>query len=386
MKLKTILYNLLTVLLVSCASPQKPQESSAQDLGENLMRHARNVAVYETPYGHLMEIRNPWDSTEYLGRFALVNDSASVETMYTSSLPAGITPVKIPVQSVVSFSATQWSVFMRLGEIGRVKGILEGRYVHDSIMQSMLASGEMCDLGTEAAIDCEKLIQLQPDIILYSPYFDGNQNNLKISDAVLFPFADYLENTPLGRAEWIRVIGLLSGCQHEADAWFDTIEMNYNALKDNCSNVSERPSVFSDLAFNGQWYIAGGKSYIAKLFSDAGADYIWKDNDSPASFPLDPEAILAKAQHADFWRIANSSSASMTYNDLERENPIYPLFDACKNRKVIVCDIRKVGYFENSQIEPDILLADFIYFFHPECLTGKWSGYQPKYYHWLDEN
>ena len=86
MKLKTILYNLLTVLLVSCASPQKPQESPTQDLGENLMRHARNVAVYETPYGHLMEIRNPWDSTEYLGRFALVNDSASVETPHGMSL------------------------------------------------------------------------------------------------------------------------------------------------------------------------------------------------------------------------------------------------------------------------------------------------------------
>ena len=379
MKLKTITYIMLCILLVSCASPQKPQETPAQDLGENLMRYAHNVAVYEMPYGHLMEIRNPWNSTDCLGRFALLNDSDA----YGDSLPTNVVPIQIPIQSAVSFSATQWSVFMRLGEIDRVKGILEGRYVHDSTMQSMLASGAMCDLGTEAAIDCEKLIQLQPDAILYSPYFDGNQDNLKISDAVLFPFADYLENTPLGRAEWIRVIGLLSGRQPEADAWFDSIAMNYNALKDNCSNVSERPSVFSDLAFNGQWYIAGGKSYIAQLFADAGADYIWKDNDSPASFPLDPETILAKAQHADFWRIANSSSTPMTYDALERESPIYPLFDACKNRKVIVCDIRKVGYFENSQIEPDILLADFIYFFHPECLMGKWKGYQPKYYHWL---
>lgn len=383
MKLKTILYIMLSILLVSCASPQKPQETATLDLGENLMRYARHVAVYEMPYGHLMEIRNPWDTTDYLGRFALLNDSDSVETFRGTSLPTDVIPIHVPVQSAISFSATQWSVFMRLGEIGRVKGILEGHYVHDSTMQSMLASGAMCDLGTEAAIDCEKLIQLQPDVILYSPYFDGNQDNLKISDAVLFPFADYLENTPLGRAEWIRVVGLLCGRQQEADAWFDSIAKNYNALKDNCSNVSERPSVFSDLAFNGQWYIAGGKSYIAQLFADASADYIWKDNDSPASFPLDPETILSKAQHADFWRIANSTSTAMTYVDLERENPIYPLFDACKNHKVIVCDIRKVGYFENSQIEPDILLADFIYFFHPECLAGKWEGYQPKYYHWL---
>ena len=345
---------------------------------DNMMRYAHNVVVSEKDYGYLMEVICPWDTTLSLGKFALVKDT-------TAAVGEGVTQVKVPVQSVVSFSATQWSVFLRLGEIDRVKGILEGRFVTDSTMRTLLAEQKVYDIGTEAAADIERMIQIQPDILLYSPYFDGNQGGLNITGAVLFPFADYMENTPLGRAEWIRVIGMLIGCEDKANAWFDDIERRYNALSTLCAKVERRPTVFSDLAFNGQWYVAGGRSYIAKLFADAGADYIWKDNPSTASVPMDAESILAKAQHADYWRVINSNPFPMTYASLGKESPVYPLFDAFKNHQIIVCDILSTGYFEQSQCEPDLLLADFIHFFHPELLTGEWEDYHPKYYHLIEE-
>ena len=345
---------------------------------DNMMRYAHNVVVSEQDYGYLMEIICPWDTTLSLGKFALVKDT-------TKAVGEGLTQIKVPVQSVVSFSATQWSVFLRLGEIDRVKGILEGRFVTDSTMRTLLAEQKVYDIGTEAAADIERMIQIQPDILLYSPYFDGNQGGLNITGAVLFPFADYMENTPLGRAEWIRVIGMLIGCEDKANAWFDDIERRYNALSTLCAKVEHRPTVFSDLAFNGQWYVAGGRSYIAKLFADAGADYIWKDNPSTASVPMDAESILAKAQHADYWRVINSNPFPMTYASLGKESPVYPLFDAFKNHQIIVCDILSTGYFEQSQCEPDLLLADFIHFFHPELLTGEWEDYHPKYYHLIEE-
>lgn len=353
----------LVFLLASCAYDKEPKETHIVAHGDNMMRYARNVAVYETETGHLIEVRNPWDTAALLGRFEM----------------------NAPFESVVSFSATQWSVYMRLGEISRVKGILEARYVRDSVMLSLLESGAVQDMGVESAADVEKLIRLQPDLILYSPYRESSQDKLEITGATLFPYADYLENMPLGRAEWIRVIGVLAGRQEEADAWFDEIEARYMEMKSLCAEVGQRPVVFSDKAFNGQWYVAGGQSYVAQLFADAGVDYVWKDNASVASFPLDAEQILAKAQHAEYWRITNSNSTPMTYASLAGENPIYPLFDAFRNRKVVVCDIQPTGYFEHSQMEPDILLADFIYFFHPECLQGRWADYTPKYYHWLGE-
>lgn len=347
---------LMVLLLASCVS-KTIQEPQSKPRGENLMRYAQNVAVYEADSGYLMEVCNPWDSTVLLGSFLIPQ--------------AGF-------NSVICFSSTQWSVFLELGEIARVKGLLEGRYVHDQRMKDLLAEGAVKDVGTETAKNMELMIQMHPDVILYSPYFDGNQDPLKVTGAMLFPFADYLETTPLGRAEWIRIVGMMTGRRQEADAWFDEIEARYDTLKDRCADVETRPTVFSDLAFNGQWYVAGGQSYIAQLFKDAGADYIWKDNPSTASFPLDSETILAKAQHADFWRVTNSSSLPMTYESLKRENAVYALFDAYKNHKIMVCDIQETGYFEKSQIEPDVLLADFIAIFHPEKIP---EDYHPKYYY-----
>lgn len=382
------------ILWVGCASllmftacretSKRPSVPSYEKtpVGDNLFRYAKNVTARPTEYGYRMEVLNPWDSTALLGSFALVDATHDASTVTDGQAIV----VQLPVHTVVSFSSTQWSVFMRLGEISRVKAILEGRYVHDPQMLALLDNGTVKDVGTESAMDIETLIQMRPDIILYSPYFDGNQTNLQVTGAALFPFADYLETTPLGRAEWIRVVGMLTGKAEEADAWFDEIVNRYQTLSELCSKVEVRPTVFSDLAFNGQWYIAGGQSYIAKLFADAGADYIWKDNSSTASFPLDSETILAQAKHADFWRVANSSSLPMTYESLKKENAIYSLFDAFKNHKILVCDIQETGYFEKSQIEPDILLADFIYFFHPEVMAAYQEGYRPKYYHLMDDH
>ena len=372
--------------LLSCRHHAKPLSSDTaiktDTTGEKtLFRYARNVIAYPTEYGYWMEVLNPWESTAKLGRFALVYDS--LRSRMPDIGDAEVVP--IPVQSVISFSSTQWSVFMALGEESKVKAILEGKDIHSPEMRALLEKGVVKDVGTESAKNVELMIKLHPDILLYSPYFDGNQDPLKVTGAVLFPFADYLETSPLGRAEWIRVVGLLTGRQQEADAWFDEIEHRYLSLKSLCEEVKERPTVFSDLPFNGQWYVAGGKSYIAQLFADAGVDYIWKDNTSTASFPLDSETILAKAQHADFWRVANSSSLPMTYASLKRENALFALFDAYKNHKVIVCDIQPTGYFETSQMEPDVLLADFIYFFHPEMMEIHKKDYQPKYYHLLEE-
>ena len=362
MSRKSVTIGLLLVsamlFVVSCATKPEPSDDSKSPR-HNLMRYARNVDVFPVDSGYQVEVCNPWDTAVLMGSYFIPSEGFG---------------------SVICFSSTQWSVFLELGEVDRVKGLLEGRYVHDPRMKDLLAQGVVKDVGTESAKNMELMIQLQPDVILYSPYFDGNQDPLKVTGAMLFPFADYMETTPLGRAEWIRVVGLLTGKREAADAWFDEIEARYLALKDRCAGVERRPTVFSDLPFNGQWYVAGGQSYMACLFADAGADYLWKDNDATGSFPLDLETLLAKARHADYWRVTNSSSLPMTYESLKRENTLYTLFDAYQNRRIIVCDIQETGYFERSQIEPDVLLADFIAIFHPELME---EDYQPGYYHLL---
>ncbi|MBR5081547.1 MAG: hypothetical protein IKX35_03780, partial [Bacteroidales bacterium] len=133
------------LLFVACAP--KVQETAKKAQGENLMRHARNISVYAKDYGYRMEVMCPWDTTLSLGSFAIVKDTAvAVDKDVTGVL-------MVPVRSVISFSATQWAVFLRLGEIDRVKGILEGRFVADSTMRSLLEQEKVYDIGTEAAAD-----------------------------------------------------------------------------------------------------------------------------------------------------------------------------------------------------------------------------------------
>ena len=147
------------VLIAFTACAPKSTHSPEKIQGENLMRHARNISVYEKDYGYRMEVLCPWDTTLSLGSFAIVKDADKA----VDKDVAGV--LKVPVQSVISFSATQWAVFLRLGEIDRVKGILEGRFVTDSTMRALLAQQKVYDIGTEAAADIERMIQLHPDAL-----------------------------------------------------------------------------------------------------------------------------------------------------------------------------------------------------------------------------
>ena len=325
-----------------------------------------------------MVIPNPW-SGQVLGEYYLYPDSAELPGEL-----AGKAVIRTPVKNVIAYSSTQWSVFLELGEIDRVKGILESAYTDNVEIKRLLAEKKMEDVGTETCLKTETVISLHPDVILYTPYSTVPKTEIGgLTGAVMFPFADYLENHPLGRAEWLKVIGFLTCREAYAEQWFDDMARRYEYLKKRCENVKSRPTVFSDLPFEGQWYLPGGASYISQIFRDAGADYIWSDNASTASLPVDAETVLAKARNADYWRVMNSTDSKFTYERLAAENELYTYFKAYQKRNIIVCDIRESGYFEKSEYEPDLLLKDFVFVFHPEVLEDE--NYEPEYFYKLKD-
>ena len=341
----------------------------------NLIEYASFIGVNNYKSGYYVNISNPW-SNKSLGEFYLYPDSLMLPEELNDK-----TVIRTPVKNVIAYSSTQWSVFIKLGEIDRVKGVLEGSYSTNPEMRQQLWRGTIKDVGTETNLNTELAIMIQPDVILYTPYSTVPKNEIgELTDAVMFPFADYLENHPLGRAEWMKMIGYLTCREKDTDKWFAEIVTRYNTLKSVCENVKYRPTVFSDLPFEGQWYLPGGESYIAQIFHDAGAKYIWSDNSSTASLPVDAETVLNKAYDADFWRIMNSTNSPYSYRRLASENEIYTYFKAYQNRNILVCDIRESGYFEQSEYEPDILLNDFVYAFHPELVD---KNYKPKYFYRL---
>ncbi len=363
--------------ILCCCGENETRQTAACQEEDNLIEYSSNLYVSHYKSGYYIKITNPWKGGS-LGEFYLYPDTLELpDELSTKQI------IRTPVKSVVAYSSTQWSVFQRLGELERVKGILESNYTDNPQIKQLIADGKMSDVGTESKINIEKVIDIQPDVILYTPYPTIQDSKIgELTGAVMLPFADYLENHPLGRAEWLKIIGCLTCREKETDRWFNDIATNYESIKSQCRNATDNPTVFSDLPFDGQWYVPGGRSYIAQIFSDAAADYVWKDNDATGSLPVDAETVLAKAGDADFWRIMNSTDTPYSYERLSVENELFTYYKAFKNRNVIVCDVRESAYFENAQYEPDVMLKDFATIFHPELFE---NNYQPKYFHLLNE-
>lgn len=382
MKKLLIILFLITFNLCSCElndkryiiSPSAVVENGNLNGTSDIVVYAENFNIYPYDSGYKLEIVN--NSTSRIDEFYLFDENASVPEKLNDKIV-----IRTPVKSVVAFSSTQWSVFQRIDELDMVKGVLESNYSANVEIINLVKEGKIVDLGTSNHVDVEKVIDLQPELILYTPYPSVDYSNLGVlSRSVMIPFPDYLESHPLGRAEWMKVVGLLCGKIRETSEWFNKVVSRYESLSNICSNVKDKPTVFSDLPFENQWYVPGGNSYIARIFSDAGGDYIWKDDKSTGSLHIDAESVLINAQNADYWRVINSYDTPFTYEKLKNDNELYPLFKAFKEKNLLVCNVKETGYFEQSQYEPDILLADFIYHFHPELLLNEWKDYKPKYF------
>ena len=281
--------------------------------------------------------------------------------------------------SVAVFSATQLNAFDKLGILDKIVGVSEAEYIINEAVKDKINNGEVVELAGSGNYFVERTITVNPQLIFFSPYKVTDSHALDVTGIPLIPFFDYFETDPLGRAEWIKFTAVFFGKTDQANEFFTDVVKEYTRLRSLTLNEVVRPTIFSDKYFNGQWYIPGGQSYIARLFKDAGAHYLWRDDQHTASFPLDYEVVFGMANDADFWRIVGSYGDTPSYAGLEEENGLYKHFKAFQDKHVIYCNARESAYFENSPLEPHLILADLIYIFHPHLLPG----HQPAYYYLL---
>lgn len=338
------------------------------------VRHARGFEVKRTADGlTLLTIRDPEGREAQTFHFALA-DSAC-----TASAPEGYTLLRTPISSVICMTSLQLSNFLRLGLADCVKGITSTRHLFNRDMRQRLADGRTRKIGIEGNFDTEVIMAIAPDLVMISPFKRGGYEAIRGAEVSLMPHLGYKELTPLGQAEWIKVVGLLTGHEREAELAFDSIEARYDSLRALAAAVTERPEVFSGQMQGGHWYAVGGRSFLAELFRDAGADYFLADNTDSGGVTIDYEKVYADASGADFWRIVNSHDGDYSYEALAAEDARYRDFRAWQNHGVIYCNMRQVPFYESMPVEPDAVLADLIAIFHPDLLPG----HEPRYYHLL---
>lgn len=339
-------------------------------------QYAKGFNVTYTNKGYcLLDIRDPQkEEGGETFHFALKPKSIKV-----SDIPQGYTVIETPVKSTICMTSLQLSNFIKLDELDAVVGITSTRHLFNQEMQKRLDEGKTHKIGIEGNFDNEIIMGINPDVILISPFKRGGYDALTEVGIPLITHLGYKEMTPLGQAEWIKFVGLLIGEEEKANKVFSEIENRYLELTKLTSQVKKRPVVFSGELRGGNWYAVGGKSFLAQLFKDAGADYFLKDDVRSGGISLDFETVYSQAAYADYWRIVNSYKGDFSYKTLQAEDVRYADFQAFKKKQVIYCNMSEKPFYESMPVEPEIVLADLIAVFHPQLLPD----HTPRYYELL---
>lgn len=367
----------LAFLLMGCQGKKQKQESDSVEevrafVQEIKPKYAEGFQVTYTEEGCLLDIQDPQNKGGQSFHYVLIPRGHTLK-----QVPENYIPIEVPVRSVICMTSLQLSNFIKMDELERVVGVTSTRHLFNEEMNRRLADGRTHKIGIEGNFDNEVIMGVNPDVILISPFKRGGYDALKEVGIPLIPHLGYKEMTPLGQAEWIKFVGLLTGTEDKANIRFAEIEKKYNELKALVAGVKERPMVFSGELRGGNWYAVGGKSFLAQLFKDAGADYFLKDNEESGGVTLDFETVYQQAAEAQYWRIVNSYQGTFTYDVLKEDDGRYADFRAFKDKGVVYCNMREKPFYESMPVEPELILADLIKAFHPQLLPEE---YQPAYY------
>ncbi len=367
---KGVVRRLLTLLvavafLASCKGSHA--SASSEEEGEVLpLKYAENLTVREFPDFTEVTVRNPWDTLKTLQKYILVERD--------SAMPAGLpegTIIKVPVTNALVYSTVHNSLITELGAMDAIGGICNSKYVNGKELQARLASGRIVDCGVSLSPDLEKIIKLKPQVIMLSP-FENNDKYAKVGELgiPIIECADYMETSPLGRAEWVRFYGMLFGKQDVADKMFAETESNYLKLKQIANGLAIKPKVIIDQRYGQVWNVPGGVSIMGRLIEDAGGINPFASYEQSGSVPLAPEKVLAEAHDADIWFVRYNQEKEKTMKELGNDAPVNSQFKAFKDGRVYGCNTRYVNFYEETPFHPDRILEDMVHIMHPELSSS----------------
>ncbi len=337
-----------------------------------IMHFARGIEITHFCDYTRVEIRNPWDTTRLMRRYLLV--SRDLE-----ELPRGMgggEVVRVPVQRVSLYSSVHASIVEMLGCEDAIAGLCEVQYIDSELLQSRIRSGRIANLGESTSPSIEKILDIGSEVIISSPFKDAGYGTAEKLGIPIIEGADYMVAHPLGRVEWIKFYGMLLGADSLASAICEQTSREYLSLRELARSVERRPTVFSDTKYGGSWFVAGGDSYSAVLYEDAGAEYIFAGLSGSGSVQMSFEEVFDCAIHADFWLIKYYGKEDMSYPALRSEFEPYANFDAFKSQRVYGCNTSRVKYYEQTPMHPHHLLRNLIHIFHPEILPD----YTPQFF------
>ncbi len=280
--------------------------------------------------------------------------------------------LKKPVKRIVATSTTHIPMLELLNQENSLVGFPNTKYISSEKTRALIKANKITELGKEQSINTELLLDLKPDVVVGFTVGSNNNmfENIKKAGIPVIINSDWLEKSPLGRAEWIKFFGALFQKEKMADSIFNEIEKKYNKAKKIALQAKNKPKILSGVLYKDKWNLPAGESYVAQFLKDANVNYPWQNTKGNGSLSLAFESVFDKVKDADFW-IAPGYYES--YLQLEKANQHYKEFDAFKQKKIYNFTDKKgetggVLYYELAPVQPDIVLKDIIKTVHPELL------------------
>lgn len=344
-------------------------------------------------------IANPWKAGTMLHRYILIpkgeeGDKTVAMLAKRRSTGARCTTdtVRTPMERSAVFIAPHCQLMYELGCQQAIRGVCDLDYINIPDVRKRAASAgnvssgnvsaqnPIVDCGSSMAPDIERIIALKPEAILLSPFENsGGYGKLDKLHVPIIEAADYMESSPLGRAEWMKFYGMLFGneegksngisgsCEPKADSLFAKIEKEYLKLKAEAAGYPKGLSILTERKTGNVWYVPGGQSTIGILLKDANARYIFEDDQHSGSLSMSPEQIIAKGNQVDVWAFKYFGGNALAKQDLLAEYQGYQALKAFQTGTVYETDTSCEPYFELTSFHPEILLREFIILSHPEA-------------------
>ena len=363
----TILIFIVFWSLSGCHSG-KPKALQKSKIAQGLkIDHAKGFTI--SNYGNYRKItvENPWQQSGGVRfDYFLVDRDKEIPSELV-----GKQIIRTPIQSVICLSTSHVGFLSALHETSSLKALSGTSFVSDTDVQKGVAAKKIVDIGYDQGINYELILSLKPDLIIaYGVGGDvtGFINKLRDLGLNVILNGEYLEETPLAKAEWIKFIGAFYNKEDEAATYFSAIEKNYNSIIQTVQSVKKRPVVLTGLPYKDAWWMAGGHSNLAALIHDAGAEFLWKDNSSREAFVVSLEEVVIRSAKADFW--INCGTVN-TIEELISTDSRFSAFPQVQ-KKAIFNNNLNVGpgggndYWEKGVVRPDLILADLVKIFHPE--------------------
>lgn len=365
-----LLYFLLffTFFAIGCGRTSVNNTLNNKQTENFLTNKAQRISIEKKNGYSEVTIINPWQGAEKVNLvYNLVrSDSAFPPELDSSDV------IFVPISSIVCMSTTHLAMISVLGEDNSVSGVSGPGYVYSESLTKRIEAGQVADVGYDSGLNKELILTISPDLVMMygigseSAGYVGKIKELGIK--VIFN-ADYLETDPLGKAEWIKLFGALYCKEEMADSIYNSEIHLYDSLKSFIAeNISERPKILLGLPYKDTWYISPGNSFISRIITDAGGDYLWKDTESSVSMPYGLENVYLGALNADFWLnigSINSVSDIEAVDERLTKLPCYVNGNLFNNNKRITPPGGN-DYWESGTVFPHLILKDIAAIIHPE--------------------